>query len=47
MPKSQFVNPAPQFEKRTISLKDIPVCAYDRTLEEEKANYTNEDLIGM
>ncbi|MBQ6263857.1 MAG: dehydrogenase [Clostridia bacterium] len=47
MPKSQFVNPAPQFEKRTISLKDIPVCAYDKTLEEEKANFTNEDLVGM
>ncbi len=47
MPKSQFVEPKPQFEKRTIKIDDIPVCAYDKTLEQEKANYTTEDFLGM
>ena len=47
MPKSQYVKPGPQFEKRTIKLRDIPVCAYDRSIEDEKAVYSRDDFLGM
>ena len=47
MPKSQFVVPEEQFKAREIELKNIPVCQYNKTIEEEKANYTTEDFLGM
>lgn len=47
MPKSQFVEPSKQFEKRMIELEDIPVCQYDKTVSDEKANFTTEDFLGI
>ena len=45
MPKSQFVDPKKAFEPGYIHFTDIPVCQYNKTLEEEKALYTKEDFM--
>ena len=45
MPKSQFVDPVGSQEKGKITFKDIPVNQYDKTVEEEKENYTTEDFL--
>ena len=47
MPKSLFIDPEKNFEKREIVLKDIPVCHYNKTVAEEKENFTKEELLGM
>ena len=45
MPKSQFVDPAKAFEAGYIHFEDIPVCQYNKTLDEEKAIYSKEDFM--
>ena len=45
MPKSQFIDPASVRQKGKITFRVIPVNAYDKTIEEEKKNYSNEDLL--
>ena len=45
MPKSQFVDPVEVRKKGKITFKDIPVNQYDKTVEEEKENYTTEDFL--
>ena len=45
MPKSQFVDPAFLRAPGTIYFTDIPVNQYNRTIEDEKANYSTEDFI--
>ena len=45
MPKSQYVDPAKAFEAGYIHFEDIPVCQYNKTLEEEKAIYSKEDFM--
>jgi len=47
MPKSMLVNPKDQFKKRTIKFKDIKVCEYNKTVAEEKDNFSKEDFLGM
>lgn len=47
MPKSMLVDPAEQFKKRTIKFKDIKVCEYNKTVADEKGNFTKEDFLGM
>ena len=47
MPKSMFVKPEDKFAKRTITFKDIPVCEYDKTVKDEKKNFSKEDFLGM
>ena len=47
MPKSMFVDPKEQFAKRTITFEDIPVCEYDKTVKDEKDNFTKEEFMGM
>lgn len=47
MPKSLFIDPEKNFEKREIVLQDIPVCHYNKTVAEEKENFTKEELLGM
>ena len=47
MPKSMFVDPKESFKKRTVTFDDIPVCEYDKTVADEKDNYSKEDFIGM
>ena len=45
MPKSQFLDPAVIRAKSVIKFQDIPVNQYDKTIEEEKTNFTNEDFM--
>ncbi len=45
MPKSQYVDPQKAFEAGYIHFNDIPVCQYNKTLEEERELYTKEDLM--
>ena len=45
MPKSQYVDPSKAFDAGYIKFTDIPVCQYNKTLEEEKALYTKEDFL--
>ncbi len=45
MPKSQYVDPGKAFQPGYIHFEDIPVCQYNKTLDEEKALYTKEDFM--
>lgn len=45
MPKSLYVDPVATRAAGTIHFEDIPVCTYDKTIEEERKNYSDEDLI--
>lgn len=45
MPKSQFIDPNAVRKSGKIKFKDIPVNQYNRTIEQEKANYSNEDFL--
>ncbi len=45
MPKSQFLDPKVLRAKSKITYKDTPINQYDKTIEEEKANFSNEDLM--
>ena len=47
MPKSMYVKPEDKFAKRTITFNDIPVCEYDKTVKDEKKNFSKEDFLGM
>ena len=47
MPKNQFVDPKASFEKRKVKFKDIPVCEYNKTVADEKDNFSKEDFLGM
>ena len=45
MPKKQFIDPAEKRKPGTLTLDPIPLNAYDKTLEEEKTNYSKEDFV--
>ena len=45
MPKSQFISPEEVRQSSVIKFQDIPVNQYNKTIEEEKANYSTEDFI--
>src|ERR1035438_491511 len=45
MPKSIVVEPKDVFSKSSIHFSDIPLNAYDRTVEEELVHYSTEDFI--
>jgi 2-oxoisovalerate dehydrogenase E1 component len=45
MPKTQFINPDEIRASGKISFTDIPVNAYNKTIKEEKENFTNADLM--
>jgi 2-oxoisovalerate dehydrogenase E1 component len=45
MPKVQFVDPNEIRKSGSISFKDIPVNQYNKTIEEEKANFSKEDFL--
>ncbi len=45
MPKVQFINPEEVRKAGEVTFKPIPVNQYNKTVEEEKANFSNEDLI--
>ena len=45
MPKSLFVDPVATRAPGAIHFEDIPVCTYNKTVAEERANYSDEDLV--
>ena len=45
MPKSLYVDPVATRAPGAIHFEDIPVCAYNKTVAEERANYSDADLI--
>ena len=45
MPKSQFIDPFQMRKASKIHFHDIPVNAYSRTIEDEKANFSKEDFL--
>lgn len=45
MPKSQFIDPAETRKKGSIKFKSIPVNKYQKTVEDEKENYTKEEFM--
>ncbi|MCT4591342.1 MAG: thiamine pyrophosphate-dependent enzyme [Carboxylicivirga sp.] len=47
MPKSQFIDPAKVRQASKIEFKDIPVNQYDKTIEEEKVNFSKEQFVGI
>lgn len=47
MPKSIVIEPERVFARATIRLSDIPVNAYQKTVEEALASYAPEDLLNI
>jgi len=45
MTKSLFIDPVESRKKDSIFIEPIPVCSYDKNIEEEKTNFSREDLI--
>lgn len=45
MPKSLYVDPVATRAPGKIHFEDIPVCAYNKTIAEERANFSDEDLV--
>ena len=47
MPKSEFIDPKEARKSTTIELKDIPVCQYNKTVADEKKNFSKEEFLQM
>jgi hypothetical protein len=47
MPKSIIIEPEVAFARSTIKLSDIPVNAYQRTGEQERATYSPEEFLAI
>jgi 2-oxoisovalerate dehydrogenase E1 component len=47
MPKSIVIEPEKVFTRSAIRFSDIPVNAYQKTLEEERARYSPDDLVNI
>lgn len=45
MPKSQFVDPNELRKSGYVTFKDIPVNQYNKTIEDEKSNFSTEDFL--
>lgn len=45
MPKSQFIDPKEVRRSGIITFKDIPVNQYNKTVEDEKANFSKDDFL--
>ncbi|MGI6777373.1 MAG: alpha-ketoacid dehydrogenase subunit alpha/beta [Acetivibrionales bacterium] len=45
MPKTQFIDPKEIRKSGKITFKDIPVNQYNRTIEDEKKNFSTEDFL--
>ena len=45
MPKSQYIDPSVMRAPGSVHFQDIPVNQYNKTIEDEKANYSNEDFL--
>src|SRR5689334_6092334 len=47
MPKSILIEPERVFASKPIQFTKIPVNAYNRTIEQEKKNYTQADFLNI
>jgi len=45
MPKTQFINPEEVRKSGNIEFRPIPVNQYNKSIEEEKVNFSNEEFI--
>lgn len=45
MPKSQFIDPIEVRKSGYVKFTDIPVNQYNKTIEEEKSNFSTEDFV--
>ena len=45
MPKRQFIDPEKIRKPRTLSIDPIPINAYDKSIEDEKDNYSKVDFL--
>lgn len=45
MPKSQYIDPSEIRKSGWIKFNDIPVNQYNKTIEEEKSNFSTEDFL--
>ena len=45
MPKSQYVDPGKVFKPGYAEFEKIPLCTYNKTIKDEKANYKKEDFL--
>ncbi|HLN73965.1 MAG TPA: hypothetical protein VK205_11765, partial [Prolixibacteraceae bacterium] len=45
MPKVQFIDPTEVRKANEVTFRPIPVNQYNKTVEEEKANFSDEDLL--
>ena len=45
MPKSQYVDPGKVFQPGYLDFESIPLCRYNKTLDEEKQIYSKEDFM--
>ncbi|MEN8904428.1 MAG: thiamine pyrophosphate-dependent enzyme [Clostridiales bacterium] len=45
MPKSQFIDPKEVRKSSFIKFKDIPVNQYNKTIEEEKSDFSDDDFL--
>ncbi len=45
MPKSQFIDPSKVLESGYVNFDSIPMCTYNKTLDEEKTIYSKEDFL--
>ncbi len=47
MPKSQLIDPKRERSGGTIQFQPIPVCQYNKTIAQETANYSRDELLGI
>lgn len=47
MTKALEIRPEDWFKPGKISFKDIPVCQYNKTIAQEKKNYTKDDFLAI
>jgi len=47
MPKTQFIDPVKVRKPGVIKIKDIPVNQYNKSIDDEKSNFTNEEFIDI
>ncbi|MBS2098120.1 alpha-ketoacid dehydrogenase subunit alpha/beta [Carboxylicivirga linearis] len=47
MPKSQFIDPVKVRKAGVVKIQDIPVNQYDKSIEDEKVNFSKEQFIDI
>ena len=45
MPKNQFIDPVEKRKPGQLVLEPIPINVYNKTIEQEKSNFSKDDLV--